>query len=69
MHVSPVSKIYSFSYDRVIQKAGFHYFDCLLLNSYGMNSDCFMLFFESILHGNLPDGRFNPHKSARGSVQ
>jgi hypothetical protein len=62
MDDSLVLEIYSFIYERVMKKAGFRYIDCLLLNSYGMNSGCFMLFSESILHGNTPDGRFNPHK-------
>jgi hypothetical protein len=61
MDDSLVLEIYSVSYKRVMKKAGFLCIDYLLLNSYGMNNGCFLLLCESILHGNTPDGRFNPH--------
>jgi len=67
MDDSLVLEIYSFSYDRVVKKAVFHWFYYLLFSSYSMNSGCFMLLCESILHGKTPDGRFNPHNPFRGS--
>ena len=65
---SLVLEIYSFMYERLVKKADFLCIDCLLLNSYDMNSGCFMLLREANLHCNMPDGRFNPHKSPRKSI-
>ena len=69
MDDSLVLEIYSFSYDRVIKKAGFLCIDCLLLSRSSMNSGCFILFLRPMSPGYTTDGRFNPHKPLCGFVQ